>query len=324
MIGEHPDVPAARLAATVRHEWGVESREAAHLAGEGPGWHWAVSDDQGPRWFATLDALGTFDERRSRLASFQAARELGDRLPLAVVPVLTRDARVAVDLAPGLLLSLTPYLRGTTEDTGLPVGDDTSRCLLARMLGELHRQSRPRQLPVWQARIPRRDGLERCLDLVDWSGGPWSCSAGHLVLDARQAVRRSLRRFSLLAAAVTGNAERWVPTHGEPHASNLRRTPDGPRLLGWGGLALAPRERDLGEVLGGAGGSDPWFAYVEAGGGLEPLSPGAVELFALERHLLRVADQAVRFSRPHQDTPDERRRFADLEESVGALVAGWS
>jgi hypothetical protein len=100
-------------------------------------------------------------------------------------------------------------------------------------------------------------------------------------------------------------------------------TPDGPRLLDWGTTALAPRERDLRQVLGEAEGHEPWFAYVESGGLPDPLSPAAVELFALQWHLTRVTDGAVRFSRPHEETADERQAFGELEQEL-ALLARWT
>ena len=47
----------------------------------------------------------------------------------------------------------------------------------------------------------------------------------------------------------------------------------------------------------------------EAGGRPDALSPDALELFALEWHLSEIAEYAVQFSRPHEDTPDGRRGF---------------
>ena len=168
--------------------------------------------------------------------------------------------------------------------------------------------------------MTRREDLERCLQAEAWTGGPWSAPTGRLVAEHRQALRGSLRRFSLLAAAVSGNVDRWVLTHGAPRPANMVRTADGPRLVDWGGVALAPRERDLWEVLGEAEGAEPWFAYVDAGGSPDPLSPDTVDMFALHRHLVRIADHLVQLSRPHEDTPDQQRRFDELEVEVSALL----
>jgi spectinomycin phosphotransferase len=157
-----------------------------------------------------------------------------------------------------------------------------------------------------------------------WSGGPWSGPASRLVAEARPVVESCLKRFALLGAAVNGTVGRWVVTHGEPHPGNVVTTDEGPRLVGWATVALAPRERDLREVLGEADGQAPWFAYLEAGGRPEPLSPDTVELFSLQWHLSEVAELAVRLSRPHADDADNARDFGDLEDELTALVQGWA
>jgi spectinomycin phosphotransferase len=327
VLAPHPDLPAERIGAAVHHDWGVDVSRAEPLAVGSSGWHWALGDDGGRQWFAAVDTVRTSEERRTRLASYEAALEVSRRLSFAVTPVPTRDARLGVDIAPGLLLTVTPYLDGSAD--GSSGYDDEQRCVAARMFGELHRQPRPRRLPTWRPVIgppssSRREDLERCVETPVWQGGPWSVPAGRMVRETSAVVRKALRRFTLLAAAVTGSVDRWVLTHGAPYPSNVVHTPDGSRLLDWGATALGPRERDLGEVLGGAEGPEPWFAYVEAGGRPDPLSPDTVELFALQRHLSRIAEHAVQFSRPHEDTDDDRRAFGELEEELAALVARWT
>ena len=327
MIVALPGLPAQRVCAVVREEWDVEVATAEHLEVGAGAWHWRIGGGDGPAWFATVESVRTSDERRRLLAAYEATAELASRLPFVVPPVRTRDARLAVDVAPGLLLTLAPFLEGPAGSG--PLADDAERGRVAGLLGDLHHQPRPRHLPVWRPRIgwhphAGREELERCLSGVAWTGGPWSGPAERLLTDAGAVLTRVIRRFLLLGAAVAGSVDRWVVTHGEPHTANLISTPDGPRLVDWGSVCLAPRERDLREALGRADGDDPWFAYVEAGGRPEPLSPDTLELFALEWHLSEIAEYAVRFSRPHEDTADDRRCFADLEAEVAALLEGWS
>ena len=238
-------------------------------------------------------------------------------------PVRTRDGRLAVDVAPGMLLSITPYLEGA-PGAG-PLADDAARAHLAGLLGDLHRQRRPRHLPVWRPRMgrpARRPRGARGLPAGSTAGpaAPGRCPPSGCSPRPAPVVERTLRRFALLGAAVAGSVDRWVVTHGEPHAENLIGTPDGVRLVDWGNLCLAPRERDLREALGEAEGDEPWFAYVESGGRPDPLSPDTLELFALERHLGEIAVHAVRFSRAHEDGADERRCFGELEARVAALL----
>lgn len=328
MIVEHPDIPARRVGEVVRREWLVDVNTVDHLEVGSTGWHWVLGDDDGPRWFATMDAVDTAEERTARIEAFEAAWQTAQQLTFVVAPVHTRTARIAVDLAPGLLLTLTPYLESVPSRTG-PLCDDADRTVLAGLVGALHSQARPHRLAVWSPRLGWRADLrwvdlERCLDQDVWTGGPWSASAGRLVLDARSVIRAALRRHVLLAAAVAGNVDRWVVTHGEPGSHNLMHTPDGPRLVGWGAMALAPRERDLREALAEADGVEPWYSYVEAGGRPEPLSPDTLELFSLHRHLSALSEHARRFSRPHPDSGDERRSFGALEQELDTLVGRWS
>jgi hypothetical protein len=331
VTAEHPDIPGRRVEELVRREWlldvdtvGPSDRTAAGSSSR----RWVLGDGDGPRWCARVDVVGTAEERSERVEALEAAWQLAQHLPFAVVPDHTRDARIAVDVAEGLLLSVSPFLDGVPFGTG-PLADDDDRVVVAGLVGSLHSQPRPLRLAVWRPRLGGHAdagpaGLEDCLGRDVWSGGPWSGPAGRLVLEARPVVLRALRRYVLLGAAVTHNIDRWVVTHGRPSTENLLRTADGPRLLDWSGVALAPRERDLREALGEAEGEEPWYAYMESGGRPEPLSPDTLELFRLQRHLSAVSASTTRLSRPHQDTEAEQRCFTDLERELRILVDGWA
>jgi spectinomycin phosphotransferase len=327
VIVEPSQLPAQRVAASVRLEWDLDVTHAEHLELGAGGWHWVIGDDAGTRWFATVVAVSTSEERLERLTAYEAARGLAHQLSYVCAPVRTRDARIAVDIAPGLLLTLTPFLDGTAGSG--PFSDDLERTPVATVLGDLHCSVRPRHLPVWRPRVGWRAGaraadLQQRLASTDWTGGPWSGPAARLVHDARPVVETCLKRFALLGAAVSGNAGRWVVTHGEPHTGNVMTTPDGIRLVDWDTVALAPRERDLREVLAEADGEDPWYAYLGAGGRPEPLSPDTLELFDLQWHLGEIAELAVRLSLPHTDTADTARDFGDLEDELSSLLDGWA
>jgi spectinomycin phosphotransferase len=325
---EDPDVPAALVGATVQREWGVDVSTVEQVRVGAHASHWSLGDDGGPQWLATVDSVSGAEERRALLAAYGVSADLAHRLSFVVGPVPSREGWVAVGLTPRLLLTVAPLLQGTAVGTGALV-DDVERCALANMMGDLHRQPVARLLPGWQPVIgrpgqSRREELERCLGDEAWAGGPWAVPAQRLVSEAGTALRAALRRFALLGAAVTGSAERWVVTHGEADASHLVRTPDGHRLVGWGAMARAPRERDLAAALGEADGHEPWFAYLEAGGTPEPLSKDTVECFELQRHLSAVTEDAVRLAGPHPDTAQERGCFERLEEELDAVLARWS
>ena len=327
MIGEHPDVSTEKVAAVVSRAWGVDASVVRHAETESGSWHWSVGDEGGPVWFVCMDQVWTVEQHDARVASYRCAAQLSQRLDYVVAPVQTRDGRVAVDLAPGLLLTLTPFLDGQAFGTG-PFVDDAQRADVSAMLGDLHRQPRQRDVPLWRPRIgqqsvARREDLERVLGQSRWTGGPWSVPTGRLLVEGQDVLRTAIRRFALLAAAVMGSMERWGLTHGGVRGENVIRTPDGPRLVDWGALLVAPRERDVCGVLGLAEGDDPWYAYLAAGGRPDPLSSDTCELFALEQVLSEVAEPAVLFASTHNDSADERRRFGDLEQALERLHEGW-
>jgi hypothetical protein len=322
----HPDISAELVREVVCEDWAVDATDAGHAELGGTGWHWLLGDDGGPQWFATLDVVDTPEDRRTRLAAFECAAALSQRLSFVVAPVHTRDDRVAVDLGPGLLLSVVPFLDGAPFGSG-PFETEASRADAASMMGDLHRSARSRRLPVWRPRIGRtgagRPELEALLRRGTGSGGPWSGPLGRLLTESAPAVATALRRHALLAAAVVGSADRWVVSHGRVDTTHLIRTLDGPRLVGWSGLALAPRERDLRDVLGAGEGDDPWYAYLASGGSPEPLSPDTVELFDLELSLSRVAEDGVRLAGALDDTADERLCFGELEQELAGLQSVW-
>ncbi len=253
---------------------------------------WVLGDDGGPQWLATLDPVASADDRRSLLAAYESAAELARRLSFVVAPVHARDGRIAVAVAPGTLLSVAPFLEGTAVDAAA-LADDQERCVLANMMGDLHRQRRPRPLPLWRPAVGRTSGGP--------ARGPGAPpGAGRVVGRARGRCRRTAwwprrgRCCGRPCAASRCWPPRWpaTPSAGSsptatPTPATLVRTPDGHRLVGWGNAARAPRERDLGEALAGAEGGEPWFAYLEAGGRPDPLSPDTLELFDLQRRLSR-------------------------------------
>jgi hypothetical protein len=146
VIDEPSGLPADRVAGAVRAAWDLDVDTAAHLPVGAGSWHWHLADDVGPDWFATVDRVRTAHERQALLAAFEATASLAATLPFVVAPVRTRDARIAVDVAPGLLLTVTPFLEVTTCDS--PAEDDVARARAASLLGDLHSGGRPQPAGV--------------------------------------------------------------------------------------------------------------------------------------------------------------------------------
>lgn len=306
-------------------EWGLRVARAVPADEGHTTRHWRLVDDGGRPWLARVEPVVSAAHRRLRVASYEAAREAAARCDLVVAPSATRDARVAVEVAPGALMTLTAYVVGAA--VGGPRFDgDEQRGDVARAAAVVHRVPRPGRLPLWRPdsgllAAERTDELEHRVSRAEWSGGPWSSATGDLLTPTLPVLRRAVRRFRLLAAAVSGHADRWVPTHGRLAPARVLQTDQGVRVVGWGAAALAPRERDLAQALGEANGVDPWFAYVEGGGPPEPLSQDAVELFTLERVLGRIVLAASSLARPHDDSSVTRARFEDLGDQLTHLVA---
>ncbi len=324
MIVEPSDLPARRVLDQVRARWDGAAVRAEHLPVGVGAFHWMVGDAHAPRWFATADVPATADDRLQRVSGYDGAATLAAELDFVLAPTRDRNGRIAVDLSPGYLLSVTRYAVGSTGDGSF--ADDDERAAAAALLGRLHAMPHPPQVRPWAPAIgwrsdARRAGLVRVVRDADWTAGPLSPRAGRLLDRARPAVEAALRRFDLLVAAVRGAADRWVLTHGAPHTANLLRTEHGLRLVGWEGLALAPRERDLRTVLSGARTPLPLESYVAAGGRPGPLSSDTVELFDIEWRLGEVAEHAVRLARPHAGDPDDVRALADLESQLAVLRA---
>ncbi len=76
-------------------------------------------------------------------------------------------------------------------------------------------------------------------------GGPYAERARQLLLAHAADLEKLTAAYDVLAARIAARPERFVVTHGEPHAGNVMLTPDGLVLIDWDTARLAPPERDL-------------------------------------------------------------------------------
>lgn len=95
-----------------------------------------------------------------------------------------------------------------------------------------------------------------------------------------------------------------MTTHGEPHPRNQLRTADGVHLVDWESLKLAPRERDLGPLIGS--------------GYADLVDPDwrMVEMFDLEWRLADVTQYADWFFRPHTGTESDAVAYGGLTHEL--------
>ena len=288
--------------AVVRTHWLESAVRAVHLAVGFGAHHWEVADDAGRRLFVTLDALGSRHTIASLEGAYAGAAALARAGLRAVWPSLpTRSGTFTVPFGEGAL-SVTGWLDGwtpTAADAAAPhhIGEGVA------ILEALHRCRPPRGIPEWAPRVdagfPRR--LYRWT-AARWTRGPLGEEARAAITDRLPDIDRWTRRYLALAEEALRHRSAWVAAHGEPHFANQVVTPDGLRLVDWESLALAPRERDLVDLI------DRGAATVDSLGASEPM----LELFRLDWRLSEIAEYAAWFRGPHGHSADDRTALGGL------------
>ncbi len=319
MLTEPDDLPAEAVLRLVQDHWDDGVRSAGFVPW-GESAHWVCGGRRAPRWLVSADDVSdpaTLDELET---AYAAARRLVDRGLRFVVPTVAPESGGIGVRAGRYLVTLRPYLEG--EIGSGAYADDNQRALIAGQLGQLHAVKPPRGCPRWQPGPGHRELLVHLLGSVDgaaWAGGPFGEPTRILLRGARSQVETLLARYDLLAATALKARQDWVVTHGEPHSANVLWSLGGPRLVSWTSVRLAPRERDLREVLRGAEGAEPLTAYVATGGTAE-LDADMVELFDLEWWLRLIGHEAARFAEPHLGDADEERCFEDLRAELSTRL----
>ena len=138
--------------------------------------------------------------------------------------------------------------------------------------------------------------------------------------DARQAIREHLADIARWVddyhrLAATTAEDIWVVTHGEPHAGNVIRTSDGPMLIDWDTVALAPPERDL-WMLVDAG----LEAVPGAAGSSEPIDGTALRYFRLRWLLNDIAAFTEQLRSSHEHTEDAIFAHEILPECLTSIT----
>ena len=166
----------------------------------------------------------------------------------------------------------------------------------AALLGRLHAAPPPPGLRPWRPLV----GPGLADDLVvrlrePWAAGPHGEAARAALRDHLADVAGWVADYHRLAA--TTDPATWVTTHGEPHERNLLVGPDGPLLVDWETVMLAPRERDLRQC--GLPGDDD-----------------LLRMFDLEWRLDEISQYADWFEQPHGDGDDDRVALGGLTHEL--------
>lgn len=318
MLEQPPDLSPDHVASVVRRWWGRDVARCEYLAKGMGAHHWVgYAADDHPVVFVSADRT---DAVRSAYRAARRLRDAGLAFVLAPEPTSAGDDVIA-PVGIGWWLSITPYVAGTSGDGAY--ADDVGRTEVAVLLGALHRAGPPDRCPRWRPKSALPTLREALADLRrPWSSGPQAEEARVILRDHETTIRRLITEFEDLAADLLPGDEPWVVSHGEPHTANLRWADDGRLLLiDWDTLAIAPRERDLGDVLAQARSAAPQEAYARGGGNARPPRPEMLDLFAREWVLDELDAYGGQLFRPHPGDANDRLAVAELRAYAEAEEA---
>ena len=286
--------------------WGIEVATVNYAPVGGGSYHWIVADHGGGRHFITVDDLdnkGWFGGTREAaldglLAAFDTAFALRKHgLEFVVAPLRTSDGAPLVRVSPRYTLSVFPFVDGEAGQFGEYTASE--RAAVVPLVAALH------QAPVAARRLNLALPLREALAGVDqpWDSGPLAEQARGLLGRNTGVIDDLLALYDRLGAGIA--PDRWVVTHGEPHAGNLIES----RLLvDWDTVALAPPERDLWMPVD----DDPEAASRYTQGTGRQLDPAALEFFRLRWDLADLASFTATLRAPHTDNADTRKAYEGL------------
>lgn len=329
-----PPIDRTAIRDVLASRWGLPDVSLSYLPLGGGSHHWLAEaiSCEAQRWFVTLDGYRpawASPERLQRAMETAYALRHRANLDFVVAPIPDRDGKVLATLNGGRwTVAVFPFVTLAASKSGF--ASDGDRAKAQRLVARVHQANAriPTDLaPRHDLAIAQRAALFAALDRLGtrWSGGPYAESARSLLAAHKRAVERAFSRYDALAATVFADPTPWVITHGEPHAGNAVKRRDGQELLlvDWDTVALAPRERDLWQLLGGD--ADPtldlhayWSVYGEEAD--RTVSEAALALFRLAWDLNEVAVYVGWYTRPHVDSDDMRAGWDGLVESVTALA----
>lgn len=308
------------LVAALRAGWGIAPVVRYLPVGFGSH-HWVGEDGAGPRWFITVDDLAAKVRKagepldvvvgrlRTALRTVRAVADGG--AGYVVAPFPRRDGEVLARVGERYAVAVYPYVDGVAPGWGARLADGDLRAVLG-MLADLHAapEGVRAQAGVEDFVLPGREDLVDALGALGqvWDTGPYGERARTALQDHAREVEGLLGRYDRLVAQVSGEPERMVLTHGEPHPGNLLRAEGEWLLIDWDTVLVAPPERDLWHLDPGDG--SVLDAYARRTG--RPTRPAAAELYRLSWRLAEIAYYGALFRREHHDNEDVRKSWEGL------------
>ncbi|BCJ31550.1 phosphotransferase [Actinocatenispora sera] len=287
-----------QLAAAVAAGWGLDVRAVRYRPVGFGSYHWAV--DAGRPLFVTVDAFrddpvaGLRRLRRAFDTALALRRDAG--LEFVVAPLPAGTGETVLPLGARHSVAVFPQVSGEAGEFGRHRDEDAPAVL--ELLVRLHAATV--HAPRTELVLPGRDRLDGALRTVDrpWTGGPYTEPLRALLARRAGRIGALLSEFDHLVEQVRGGTGGWVVTHGEPHPGNVVRGPDGPRLIDWDTVQLAPPERDLWLLDR----PDLHAEYTRRTG--RPVSAAALALYRLWWELADVAGYVTELCREHETTAD--------------------
>ena len=325
MLTPPADLPEALLVPALELHWGIRAASVRYRA---VGWgshHWAVSGEDGSRWFVTADELENkrltqaepltagFRRLRAALAAATDLRECGRTFVVAPVPA--RDGEPLARVGSRFGVAVYPFVAGQSFDWA-KFSSPAHRLAVLDLLAATHTAppAARRRAQADDFRVPHRDELEAACQPGDGTPdrGPCSRPAARLVQQHAAPLRRLLARYDHLVAAARTQSSPTVLTHGEPHPGNTMLTAGGWVLIDWDTAMAAPPERDLWSLDPGDG------SIVDAYAGLTGVTPRPLmlDLYRLRWDITDIAVDVSRFRRAHTGTAEDDRSFGFLSSLV--------
>jgi hypothetical protein len=325
MLTPPADLPEALLGPALERHWGIRAASVRYRA---VGWgshHWAVSGEDGSRWFVTADELENkrltqaeplaagFWRLRAALAAATDLRECGAMFVVAPVPA--RDGEPLARVSSRFGVAVYPFASGQSFDWA-GFSSPAHRLAVLDMLAATHTAppAARRRAHADDFRVPHRDEMEAaCQPGADPPDrGPYSRPAARLVQQHAVPLQRLLARYDDLVAAARTHSLPAVLTHGEPHPGNTMLTPGGWVLIDWDTALAAPPERDLWSLDPGDG------SILEAYAGLTGVTPQplVLDLYRLRWDIADIAADVSRFRREHTGTEEDAKSFGFLSSLV--------
>jgi spectinomycin phosphotransferase len=309
------DIDDRQLDEALRESWGVQVAGLEYVAIGGGTHHWRA----GEYWLSLddLDDKPFLGASRSLvLANLRRALEIAatlhrEGLEFVFAPLPTHGGDVLVPITHRYVLSLYPFLRGTTYPWGEPL-PSTEREQLLDTLVRLHGSTphAARLAHTVAVGFARRANLEAALHAVHtpWCTGPFGESARALFLQRAEDAAWMLGAYDQLATDVAERGAPLVLSHGEPHPSNVMAIGGRLKLLDWDTVGLAPPERDLWWL---ATDTDTYMKRYTAQTG-RAVDAQALKLYRLRWQLDDLIWCISALRAPHSDTVDTRLALKNL------------